>query len=171
MSNIFVFQVNDDDYQNDYQNNEHEAGQLLINQSAIQSGQIDRTNFGSIGHEVAPFLFLNDMTAVEAQRIRQSTELLESTREQVFLTEVQDIGFNPNEFVAMLFYDAEGRIQVPVVTTTPVAYFQIPIWALIVGGITAFTVLVTLAVVLGQKMAGVIHKNKVNEDNTDLEVV
>ena len=160
---------NYENYENyeDDQSTEHEAGQLLINQNAIQDGQIDRTNLGSIGHEIAPFLFLDNMTAVEEQRVRQNIESLTSTRDQVFLNGTIGDGFDTNEFVATLFQDEEARTSINIGGGQQIAYFSVPVWIIVTGGVIAVVFLTFLAIILGQKFAGTIHKNKAAEDGVN----
>ena len=153
---------NYENYEN-HENTEHEAGQLLINQNAIHDSGTNHDNINSIGHEIAPFLFLENMTQIEEHRVTENAQILANTREQIFITETQPGGFDPNDFVATLFQDEETRTSTNIGTNNQVTYFNIPMWVIIIGIITATTLLTFVAITLGKRMAGVIHKQKPEE--------
>ena len=150
---------NYENYEN-HENTEHEAGQLLINPNAIHDSGTNHDNINSIGHEIAPFLFLENMTQIEENRITQNDERVENTRTQVFLSENQDGGFNTDELVGTLFHDWELQTNPNTTTQSQISYHIIPTWLLVVGWLLILTFLIGIAMILGQKMAGVIHKNK-----------
>jgi len=140
---------------------EYERGQLLINPDAIHDGrEVDHTQVRAIGHEVAPFLFLEDMTRVEQQRTEYNEAFLATTRDSLFLGESPSTRLDTDGIVAMLFDVPEDRTHLNVATRTHMGYFHAPPWLFFVGGIAVTGLLVYGAVVLGKKLGHVIHKKK-----------
>lgn len=146
--------------------NEPEPGQMLIDREAIHDGpEIDYARVRAIGHEVAPFLFLEDMTRIEQQRQQDNEAFLESVREMVFLEESPRLGLDTGEIVASLFGEYETQTGLHVGARTHMGYFHVPPWLLVVGGIILTGLLVYGAVILGQKLGHVIHRKKENEES------
>lgn len=158
----FVFadeEVGDDELR------EHESGELRINNETIQDGQIvEHDQFRPILHEVAPFLFLEDLTAIEAQRVAQNAEFITTVHERAFLDEVPDIGFDTSEIVSRLFLDEEAFEDRLGSLGSPERYFHIPPWVIAIGIVTATAFLAYVAVILGQKLGHMIYTKKEGEE-------
>jgi len=148
---------------------EYEFGQLLINQNAIFDGQIQRTNLISVGHTIAPFLFHDNMTAVEAHRVLQNTILIETIRQQSFITEMRTYTFDATVLTANLFTEEGEQIRTIIPPITQINYFHVPLWIPVVSGITIFPLLIILAAIMGKKMSKIIHKNQDEKDEKLME--
>jgi len=151
-------------FANEDEATEPEPGQMLIDREAIHDGPEDvHTRARAIGHEVAPFLFLDNMTRVEQQRRQYNEAFLGTVREMVFLEESPRLGLDTGEIVAGLFGEYEDRTSLHVATRTQMGYFHVPPWLLVVGGMMLTGLLIYGAVILGQKLGHVIHKQKEDE--------
>ena len=151
-----------------------EEEELLINNQTIQDdGETIRNDHSQpIGYEIIPYLFLEDMMEAEAQRIAQDEELLTTIRENLFLDENPNIGFDVSEIVGNLFIDEEVSLLIDedVVDHRSGSvgnqenYFHVPVWVMIIGLVMVTAFLGYVAVILGQKLGYVIHKNKEGEE-------
>ena len=158
---VFAFANDEDD-----EGEEREAGRMWINSDVLREVTADdagTTQFQVIGHELAPFLFLEGMTEVEAQRVARNEMFITTMRAGLFLEETPPTSFNTNEFVARLFQEGELIAHQNVPGGSPVGYFHIPVWVLVIGGIVGTCFLVYIAVALGQKLSHVIHKKREDE--------
>jgi hypothetical protein len=152
--------VADDENETD----EHEPGQMLIDREVLQDGrEIDQTQVRAIGHEVAPFLFLEEMMEVELRRAQYNEAFLANARETAFLGEDPHTGLDTAEIDVMLFATAEYSPALNVATRTYMGYFHIPPWLFVVGGIVSIVFLVYVAMILGKKLGHLIHTKKEDE--------
>ena len=143
---------------------EYEPGQLLIDSDAIHEGrEVDHTQVRSIGYEVAPFLFLEDMTRIELIRTEYNEAFMASARDNLFLGETPNTGLDTEGIVATLFGDEEDRVNLNLGTRTHMGYFHVPTWLWVVGGIVLTGFLVYVAFILGKKLGNVIHRKKEDE--------
>ena len=142
-----------------------QPGEMLINTETIQDGQVTQHDqFRPIGYEIAPFLFLEDMMEVEEQRVKRNEEFITTTRNRLFLEDIPNIRFDTSEFVDRLFVDEEvvevrgGSVGIQE------RYFHVPVWVIVIGIVAATGFLVYVAVILGQKLGHIIHKQKEGEE-------
>jgi len=155
-------------FADDEESVENEPGQLIINPQSIQGGQSGartQSQVGVIGHELAPFLFLDDMTEVEALRIEQNELFLREANESLFLQEIPLASSSTREFVSELFLNEESFTHRSIASFTPNHYFHIPPWIAVIGVVSGIGILTCLAVILGQKLGHMIHKKKEEEVN------
>jgi len=129
-----------------------EPGQLLINDRTIQDGHIvDHDQFRPIGFEIAPFLFLEDMMEAQEQRVARNTEFLITIRENLFLKELSNTGFDTREIIDRLFIDAElsehGHIHASM--ETQVHHFHIPAWITVIAVVAVTCFLAYVAIIIG----------------------
>ena len=139
-------------------------GEMQIDLEAIYDGpELDQARIRAIGHEVAPFLFLEDMTRVEQQRRQADEAFIEMAREIVFTGESPSLRLDTSAIVDELFRDSEDRTGLHTTVRPQIAYFHVPPWLLVVGGIMLTGVLIYVAMILGEKLGHVIHKKKEEE--------
>ena len=145
----------------DYEEDE----ELFINNQNIEDDAETTRNDHSqpIGYEIIPYLFLEDMMEVEAQRIAQDVEFITTIRERLFLEEIPNIGFDVSEIVGSLFIDKEIVGHPSRSVGNQENYFHVPVWAMIIGLVMATAFLGYVAVILGRKLGYVIHKKKEGE--------
>lgn len=140
-------------------------GEMLINTDTIQDGRtVEHDQFRPIGYEIAPFLFLEDMTVIEEQRVAQNAEFIITVHERAFLEEAPDVGFNTSEIFDRLFTDEEIFEHRTGSAGIRERYFHVPTWVIVIGIVVATGFLVYVAMILGQKLSHVIHANKEGEE-------
>ena len=154
--NIFLSSISVDASEED----EHERGNLRINSHVISDTREEITHHTSIGFEVVPFLFLENMAEMEASRVQVHHTHLENARTIVFMTDVLADRLNTSEIVAMLFQETEEVSGVRQLETTYTLYFEISIWLWVIIGIISTTVLGYVGFLVGKKASNLIHKER-----------
>lgn len=145
-------------------NEEYNPGQMTINPEAIHDArEIDHAQFRAIGHEIAPFLFLEGMTEAQLMRIQSNQVFLSTTRQRLFLEATPETGFRTDEVVEVLFRDEDYLTQTGVASGTIAPYFHLPVWLLVVGAILLTGLFAYLAAMLGKRLGHVIHTKKEDE--------
>ena len=153
----------DGEYEDD-EDRGYGQGDLHIRSQTIQDGQVAlHDHFRPIGYEIAPFLFLEDMMEVENQRVAQNNDFIRTTRESLFLEEVPNIRFDTSEIIDRLFTDEGVSDHQSGAVGVRERYFHVPTWVIMIGIVVATGFLVYVAVIFGQKLGHVIHKNKEGE--------
>lgn len=140
---------------------EHERGNLRINSHVISDTREGVKHHASIGFEEASFLFLENMTEMEASRVQTHHKRLEQTRMTVFTTDVVADRLDTSEIVTMLFQDTEEVNEGRLFEETYTLYFEVPIWLWAIIGIVSTTVLGSIGVLVGQKISQLILKNQI----------
>jgi len=153
-------------FANEDESEKHEPGQLLINPRAIHDAQEgDHAQTRSVSHEIAPFLFLDEMREAETQRVDENKTFITTIREGLFLEEERDNSFDTRELIAGLFQNEGILTHRSAQTATQIRYFEIPVWVTVIGITTTTGLFVYIAVLLGKKLGHIIHKKKEDETN------
>lgn len=144
----------------------HSPGEMIINTSAIYDTRVVMTSHHSaIGHELVPFLFLEDMEENEQRRLAQNEAALTTMREDLFLMEEVERGVDTSELTAGLFLNEETTTNRTMQRADQINYFEIPTWVMIIGVTLMTGILAYAAVILGKKVSHVIHKKKEKKAN------
>lgn len=160
-----------DVYEEDDDLEGRESGELLINSQTIHDGQVvQHDQFRPIRYEIAPFLFLDEMMEVEAQRVEQNAEFRITIHERAFLEAAPDTSFDTSEIVERLFVDEDVFENGRSVAGNQVrynyysGYFSIPAWVVVIGIMVVTGFLIYVAVILGRRLGNLIHGSKEGEE-------
>ncbi|MCL1989538.1 MAG: hypothetical protein FWG67_01485 [Defluviitaleaceae bacterium] len=148
---------------------EHERGNLRINSHVISDTREEIIQHASIGFEVAPFLFLDQMTEMEALRVQTHQVRLDHARRIVFTTDHVDDRLNTSDIVAMLFQETEELSGTRQFETTYALYFEMPIWLWVIASIVLAILLGYIGMLVGQKVSHLIHKHEILAKEGDVK--
>ena len=132
-------------------------GQLHLNSDVIfrntngEQGLISNTI-----HDIAPRLFLEQASAQESRRRQANADFLNTVENQIFLYFENGPSFITDELVADLFQIEEETMHFGNPPTTPVNYFQMPLWLVALLGVIAGGVVNYLVALLGRRFAKMI---------------
>ena len=131
-----------------------EEGQLEINTEALRDTRENVEHQRAIGHELAPRLFLCEMTESEANRRENESAWFAEVQEVLFLEEFPPDTFSTEEIVGNLFLEhplesvrIRGDTPSNHITTT------MPIWAIVILIALGLAVLLFLGVMFGKWLA------------------
>ena len=138
--------------------NEHEqkyrSGQLGINANVIHDTREYVAHQRSIGHEVAPGLFLQGMT--EREEVRQENQIIKlaAIQDRLFLQESQGEAFSPEVIRSSLFVEWPLE-QVRELGEAPTGTITTPIpgWSIGIFLILGLAILAWGSTCIGQRLA------------------
>jgi len=147
---------------------DEESGNLEINVEALHdSGEVADNLHRSIGHEVAPTLFLEQKTQAEDTRRQRSVEQLELVQEQMFLdvdTDSGRSGFSTEQAVAQLF--AEESVETVRVASVAQNFESaiIPRWVIVLFVVFGIGFAAMIGITLGKRFSYILHTSTTEGD-------
>ena len=131
-----------------------EEGQLEINTEALRDTREDVEHRRAIGHELAPTLFLCEMTEQEAKRQEAESAWFAEIQEILFLEEFPPDTFSTEEIVSNLFLEHPLE-SVRVRGDTPSNHITTPMptWAIAILLVLGLAVLIWIGVLFGRWLA------------------
>ena len=131
-----------------------EPGQLGINAHVIHDTRDNVAHQRSIGHEVAPTLFLPDMTEREAARRERRAMEFAAVQEMLFLQESPDDVFSAETVRTSLFV-AQPLEQVRILGEAPASTVTTPMpgWAIGIFLALGLVMLAGISIRIGQRLA------------------
>jgi hypothetical protein len=145
-----------------FEEEEIERGEMRINSNVITDTRAQIVQHSSIGFEVAPFLFLANMSEMEYIRVQTHQSRLKFARNLVFTTDdhVAD-RLDTSEVVSMLFQETRDQTDARQGEATYTLYVEIPAWLwVIIGGVSVLS-LSYIGIIIGRKISHLIHKNEI----------
>jgi len=146
--------VSEYDYLNEYTEQTLRPGQLGINSHVIHDTRDNVLHQRSIGHEVAPRLFMPEMREREAVRRENRATQFAEVQEMLFLQESPDDAFSAEAVRTSLFVDRPlEQVRVFGDTSTGAVTTPMPGWAIGIFVVLGLIVLAGISVFVGQKFA------------------
>ena len=146
--------------------NEHEDGQLRLTPAVILTRpSADYGAHQTVGHELAPMLFLDRMRRSEQNRQRELGNFRADVGLAMFTREFTDHHFDPSVLIADLFTEERAPLPtagMPIAATTPP---PLPLWFGTVFGIIITVIISYFAGNLGRTVARLLFEKKGAEDH------
>ena len=136
-------------------------GQMGINEGTLtEDSDIDDMQLRPIGYEVAPFLFLEDMTFVELERAQMHEEGLNMMRRTLFLDESPETVLDTGEILTLLFQTETYQLQGNVLISGYSRYFKIPPWLFVIGAFGLVGSGIYFGVTIGKSFGHLMYRGK-----------